>query len=57
MSCICHLPLFLSLSEMCDEQGIGAVVGAITRNLGDLQERQGSYASIYDEPAIPLQVI
>lgn len=37
-------------------QGVGAVVGAISRNLGDLQDRQGSYLSIYDQPALPLQV-
>ena len=37
-------------------QGLGAVVGAISRNLGDLQDRQGSYLSIYDQPALPLQV-
>jgi hypothetical protein len=37
-------------------QGIGAVVGAISRNLHELQDRQGSYLSIYDHPALPLQV-
>lgn len=40
-----------------DLQGLGAVVGAISRNLHELQDRQGSYLSIYDEPALPLQVI
>ncbi|KAK4389355.1 SPX domain-containing membrane protein [Sesamum angolense] len=42
-------------SRMLDIQGLGAVVGAISRNLADLQDRQGSYLSIYDEPALPLQ--
>lgn len=37
-------------------QGLGAVVGAISRNLHELQDRQGSYLSIYDQPALPLQV-
>lgn len=37
-------------------QGIGAVVGAISRNLHELQDRQGSYLSIYDQAALPLQV-
>lgn len=37
-------------------QGLGAVVGAISRNLSDLQDRQGSYLSIYDQPALPLEV-
>lgn len=36
------------------KQGIKAVVGALTRNFADLQERHGSYLSIYDHPsAIP----
>ncbi|KAE8715248.1 SPX domain-containing membrane protein [Hibiscus syriacus] len=33
-------------------QGIGAVVGAISRNLADLQDHQGNYVSIYDQPAL-----
>lgn len=40
-------------------QGLGAVVGALSRNLHDLQDlqgRQGSYLSIYDQPTLPLQV-
>lgn len=35
-------------------QGFGAVVGAISHNLADLQDlqnNQGSYISIYDQPA------
>ncbi|GAY61030.1 hypothetical protein CUMW_206660, partial [Citrus unshiu] len=35
--------------------GLRAVVGAISRNLHELQDHQGSYLSIYDEPALPLQ--
>uniref|UniRef100_A0A803LQS6 SPX domain-containing protein n=1 Tax=Chenopodium quinoa TaxID=63459 RepID=A0A803LQS6_CHEQI len=46
---------YSQLQQVFKHVGIGAVVGAITRNLGDLQERQGSYASIYDQPAFPLQ--
>ncbi|KAI7738063.1 hypothetical protein M8C21_018052 [Ambrosia artemisiifolia] len=38
-----------------DYYGLGAVVGAISRNLAELQDRQGSYLSIYDQPALPLQ--
>ncbi|KAK1373439.1 hypothetical protein POM88_029632 [Heracleum sosnowskyi] len=38
-------------------QGLGAVVGAISRNLSDLQERQGSYLYIYDHPTLPIQVL
>ncbi|KAK1261474.1 hypothetical protein QJS04_geneDACA001001 [Acorus gramineus] len=32
--------------------GIGAVVGALSRNLADIQDRQGSYLSIYDQPSV-----
>lgn len=31
-------------------------MGALSRNLHELQDRQGSYLSIYDQPALPLQV-
>lgn len=41
---------------LCNLQGLGAVVGAVSRNLHELQDRQGSYLSIYDPPALPLQV-
>ncbi|KAK8500580.1 hypothetical protein V6N12_037831 [Hibiscus sabdariffa] len=37
--------------------GLGAVVGAVSRNLHELQDRQGSYLSIYDSPSLPLQQI
>lgn len=46
---------YSQLQQVFKHVGIGAVVGAITRNLGELQERQGSYLSIYDLPALPLQ--
>lgn len=46
----------LSLVTELNIQGIGAVVGAISRNLADLQDHQGSYISIYDDPASPLKV-
>ncbi|KAF9609579.1 hypothetical protein IFM89_017218 [Coptis chinensis] len=35
--------------------GIGAVVGALSRNLAELQDGIGSYLSIYDHPYAPLQ--
>ncbi|XAR55025.1 hypothetical protein NMG60_11030396 [Bertholletia excelsa] len=43
------------LQQVFKHVGFGAVVGAISRNLADLQDRQGSYLSIYDQPALPLQ--
>ncbi|KAL6610676.1 hypothetical protein ACP70R_040645 [Stipagrostis hirtigluma subsp. patula] len=46
-------------SKMLDESastwGVGAVVGALSRNLAELQERQGSYLSIYDQPSSALK--
>ncbi|XP_074317276.1 SPX domain-containing membrane protein At4g22990-like [Silene latifolia] len=46
---------YSQLQQVFKHVGIGAVVGAITRNLGELQERQGSYLSIYDQPSLALQ--
>ncbi|PSS04128.1 SPX domain-containing membrane protein [Actinidia chinensis var. chinensis] len=46
---------YSQLQQVFKHVGLGAVVGAISRNLGDLQDRQGSYLSIYDQPALPLQ--
>lgn len=46
---------YSQLQQVFKHVGIGAVVGAVSRNLGDLQDRQGSYLSIYDQPALPLQ--
>ncbi|WOL17406.1 hypothetical protein Cni_G26198 [Canna indica] len=36
------------------KEGIAAVDGALSRNLADLQEREGSYLSIYDQPSTSL---
>lgn len=44
-----------TLPVLCN-QGVGAVVGALSRNLAELQERQGSYLSIYDQPSSALKV-
>ncbi|KAJ4811910.1 SPX domain protein 3 [Rhynchospora pubera] len=38
------------LQQVFKQVGIGAVVGALSRNLAFLQEREGSYLSIYDHP-------
>ncbi|KAM7494194.1 hypothetical protein LguiB_028803 [Lonicera macranthoides] len=46
---------YSQLQQVFKHVGLGAVVGALSRNLADLQDRQGSYLSIYDEPALPLQ--
>ncbi|XP_017236367.1 SPX domain-containing membrane protein At4g22990 isoform X1 [Daucus carota subsp. sativus] len=46
---------YSQLQQVFKHVGLGAVVGAISRNLSDLQDRQGSYLSIYDEPTLPLQ--
>ncbi|KAM0929872.1 hypothetical protein ACQ4PT_001328 [Festuca glaucescens] len=40
---------FSQLKQVFKHVGIGAVVGALSRNLGDLEEREGSYLNIYDE--------
>ncbi|KAL6322591.1 hypothetical protein AAG906_009905 [Vitis piasezkii] len=42
------------LQQVFKHVGIGAVAGAISRNLADLQDHQGSYISIYDQPASSL---
>ncbi|KAK4802168.1 hypothetical protein SAY86_000371 [Trapa natans] len=46
---------YSQLQQVFKHVGIGAVVGAISRNLGELQDRQGSYLSIYDQPPLRLQ--
>ncbi|KAH7862230.1 hypothetical protein Vadar_001743 [Vaccinium darrowii] len=46
---------YSQLQQVFKHVGLGAVVGAISRNLADLQDRQGSYLSIYDQPALPLE--
>ncbi|CAI9771761.1 unnamed protein product [Fraxinus pennsylvanica] len=46
---------YSQLQQVFKHVGLGAVVGAISRNLADLQDRHGSHLSIYDHPALPLQ--
>ncbi|EPS72025.1 hypothetical protein M569_02728 [Genlisea aurea] len=46
---------YSQLQQVFKHVGLGAVVGAISRNLSDLQECNGSYFSIYDHPVLPLQ--
>nr|GMD79939.1 SPX domain-containing membrane protein At4g22990-like isoform X1 [Ipomoea batatas] len=46
---------YSQLRQIFKHVGLGAVVGALSRNLAELQDRQGSYLSIYDQPALPLQ--
>ncbi|GLT51872.1 hypothetical protein SLA2020_252490 [Shorea laevis] len=43
---------YSQLRQMLKQVGIGAVVGAISHNLADLQNHHGSYVSIYDQPAL-----
>lgn len=43
---------YSQLRQVFKHVGIGAVVGAISRNLAELQDHQGSYISIYDQPAL-----
>ncbi|XP_047337589.1 SPX domain-containing membrane protein At4g22990-like [Impatiens glandulifera] len=43
---------YSQLQQVFKHVGLGAVVGAISRNLSDLQVRQGSYISIYDQPTL-----
>uniref|UniRef100_A0A0E0M3J5 SPX domain-containing protein n=1 Tax=Oryza punctata TaxID=4537 RepID=A0A0E0M3J5_ORYPU len=40
---------YSQLQQVFRHVGIGAVVGALSRNLNDLEERQGSYLNIYDQ--------
>ncbi|KAI3822176.1 hypothetical protein L1987_09760 [Smallanthus sonchifolius] len=46
---------YSQLQQVFKHVGLGAVVGAISRNLAELDDFQGSYLSIYDQPASPLQ--
>ncbi|XP_077248614.1 SPX domain-containing membrane protein At4g22990-like isoform X2 [Tasmannia lanceolata] len=46
---------YSQLQQVFKHVGIGAVVGAISRNLADLQDHQGSYLSIYDQPSASLK--
>ncbi|KAH7577835.1 hypothetical protein ACOSP7_001105 [Xanthoceras sorbifolium] len=43
---------YSQLRQVFKQVGVGAVVGAISRNLADLQDYHGSYVSIYDQPAL-----
>ncbi|XP_073101877.1 SPX domain-containing membrane protein OsI_17046 isoform X2 [Elaeis guineensis] len=45
---------YSQLQQVFKHVGIGAVVGALSRNLADL-DHQGSCLSIYDQPSIPLK--
>ncbi|KAF0898463.1 hypothetical protein E2562_007297 [Oryza meyeriana var. granulata] len=40
---------YSQLQQVFRHVGIGAVVGALSRNLNDHEERQGSYLNIYDQ--------
>ncbi|RAL53100.1 hypothetical protein DM860_006772 [Cuscuta australis] len=46
---------YSQLQQVLKHVGLGAVVGAISHNLAELQDRQGSYLSIYDQPTLPFQ--
>ncbi|OIW06382.1 hypothetical protein TanjilG_15027 [Lupinus angustifolius] len=47
---------YSQLQQVFKHVGLGAVVGALSRNLHELQDREGSsYLSIYDHPTLPLQ--
>ncbi|CAN6481139.1 unnamed protein product [Victoria cruziana] len=46
---------YSQLQQVFKHVGIGAVVGALSRNIADLQGHQGGYFSIYDHPAVALQ--
>lgn len=46
---------YSQLQQIFKHVGFGAVVGAISRNLAVLQDNQGNYVSIYDQPVLPLQ--
>ncbi|QCE08143.1 SPX domain-containing membrane protein At4g11810-like [Vigna unguiculata] len=49
---------YSQLQQVFKHVGVGAVVGALSRNLHELQkneESQGSFLSIYDQPTLPLQ--
>ncbi|KAK8947975.1 hypothetical protein KSP40_PGU004831 [Platanthera guangdongensis] len=41
---------YSQLQQVFKHVGLGAIVGALSRNLAELQHRQGSFPSIYDQP-------
>ncbi|XP_065864872.1 SPX domain-containing membrane protein At4g11810-like [Euphorbia lathyris] len=43
---------YSQLRQVFKHVGIEAIVGAISRNLADLQAQEGNYISIYDQPAV-----
>ncbi|XP_022159275.1 SPX domain-containing membrane protein At4g22990-like [Momordica charantia] len=43
------------LKQVFKQVGIGAVAGAISRNLAELHDHKGSYISIYDQLSLPHQ--
>ncbi|RWW18490.1 hypothetical protein BHE74_00018118 [Ensete ventricosum] len=47
---------YSQLQQVFKHVGIGAVVGALSRNLADLNVRRGSYLSIYDQPSVVIKV-
>lgn len=42
---------YSQLQQVFKHVGLGAVVGALSRNLADLRHHSGSYLSIYDQPS------
>ncbi|CAI0476539.1 unnamed protein product [Linum tenue] len=48
---------YSQLQQVFKHVGLGAVVGAISRNLHELQEHQGSFLSIYDQSVLPDSVV
>ncbi|KAK4476549.1 hypothetical protein RD792_015705 [Penstemon davidsonii] len=45
---------YSQLRQVFKHVGISAVVGTLSRHLADLQDHQGRFLSIYDQPALPL---
>ncbi|KAG5231305.1 SPX domain-containing membrane protein [Salix suchowensis] len=43
---------YSQLRQVFKHVGVGAVVGAISRHLADLQDQEGNHISIYDQPAL-----
>ncbi|KAJ8506101.1 hypothetical protein OPV22_006987 [Ensete ventricosum] len=46
---------YSQLQQVFKHVGMGAVVGALSRNLADLNVRRGSYLSIYDQPSVVIK--
>ncbi|KAG6482972.1 SPX domain-containing membrane protein OsI_21475-like isoform X1 [Zingiber officinale] len=47
---------YSQIQQVFKHVGIAAVVGALSRNLVELQEHQGSYLSLYDQPSTAMVV-